>query len=264
MAQEDFDRAAGHFRLVQSLEQEVGDAELLAIANFWTGRCLRKGRPVRRCAGATSSAARGWRWPAGIVQMAAIMQASRSWLAFQKGQLSDAATILRGAEEALSAHRRCLSRGNIQSAYGRIARRQGRYERALEYFERAIGEYRSGAGNAPATGASLVNMAFVNDCSRYNYRRIWTTWRPRAARPESRAGASRAAAAGSNEIRARGLAAPGGGHGDLRGWRGNHRGIAGRAYQSRVPVAWMRATWKAPRGGRGGVRHGEREAANTS
>src|SRR5579885_3511786 len=42
MSEEDLGRAAEHFRFVQSLEGEVSDAELLAIANFWTGRCLRK------------------------------------------------------------------------------------------------------------------------------------------------------------------------------------------------------------------------------
>jgi len=42
MADEDSDRAAREFLLVQSFEAEIDDQELLAIANFWTGRCLRK------------------------------------------------------------------------------------------------------------------------------------------------------------------------------------------------------------------------------
>src|SRR5215475_9302927 len=35
MANEDFVRAAVHFRLVESFESEARDAELMAIANFW-------------------------------------------------------------------------------------------------------------------------------------------------------------------------------------------------------------------------------------
>src|SRR4051794_15287029 len=42
MSDEEFDSAAVHFRFVTSLQNEVDDAELLAIANFWAGRCLRK------------------------------------------------------------------------------------------------------------------------------------------------------------------------------------------------------------------------------
>src|SRR5689334_17396765 len=38
MSEEDFDSAAAHFQLVTSLEKEVDDGELLAIANYWAGR----------------------------------------------------------------------------------------------------------------------------------------------------------------------------------------------------------------------------------
>ena len=47
MSMEDYDRAAAHFLLVQSFEDEIDDRELLAIANFWIGRCRRKTGPVR-------------------------------------------------------------------------------------------------------------------------------------------------------------------------------------------------------------------------
>src|SRR5215831_3698382 len=42
MAREDFDGAISHFGFVHSLENEIADQELMAIANFWIGRCLRK------------------------------------------------------------------------------------------------------------------------------------------------------------------------------------------------------------------------------
>ncbi len=160
MSQEDFGQAVEHFRFVQSLEHEVADTELLAIANFWTGRCLRK---TGQYDDAAVYVERGesLALACGYAQMAAIMQASRSWLAFQKGRLSEATTILRSAEEALNATDDYLSRGNIQSAYGRIARRQGRYERALEYFERALAEYRSGTGDELQIARTLLNLSFV-------------------------------------------------------------------------------------------------------
>jgi len=160
MSQEDFDRAAGHFRFVQSLEDEVDDAELMAIANFWIGRCLRK---TGQYDDALNYTARGEELAlaCGYTQMAAIMQTARSWLAFQKGRLQEAGAILRRAEDALGRTDDFLSRGNIQSAYGRITRRQGRYERALEYFERAIAEYRAGGGGQTQLARALLNLAFV-------------------------------------------------------------------------------------------------------
>ncbi len=170
MSQEDFDGAAAHFRFVQSLEQEAGDAELLAIANFWIGRCLRK---TGRYDDALGYIERGEELALsrGYAQMAAIMQASRSWLAFQKGKLSEATAILRHAEEALSRTDDFLSRGNIQSAYGRIARRQGRYEKALECLERAIAEYRRGGGDHLQLARALLNLAFVKRLLALQYQR---------------------------------------------------------------------------------------------
>jgi tetratricopeptide (TPR) repeat protein len=160
MASEDFDGASEHFRFVQSLEGEVEDAELFAIANFWTGRCLRK---TGRYDDALNYTARGEELAlsCGYGPMAAIMQVTRSWLAFQKGKLSEASAILRSAEQALSGTDDFVSRGNIHSAHGRIARRQGRYEQAVELFERAIGEYSSGARGQLQLARTLLNLSFV-------------------------------------------------------------------------------------------------------
>jgi tetratricopeptide (TPR) repeat protein len=160
MSREDFERAMGHFRFVQSVEEEVDDAELLAIANFWTGRCLRK---MGRYDDALHYTERGEELAlsCGYAQMAAIMQASKSWLAFQKGKLHDALALLRRAEEALAHTDDHLSRGNVQSAYGRIARRQGRYERAMDCFRQAIAEYRKGGESPLQLARALMNLAFV-------------------------------------------------------------------------------------------------------
>jgi tetratricopeptide (TPR) repeat protein len=160
MWEENFDRATAHFRFVQSVEDEIQDKELLAIANFWTGRCLRR---MGQYDDAAAYTARGEELAlaCGYTQMAAITQAARSWLAFQKGRLTEAVAILHRAEEALNHTDDFLSRGNVQSAYGRIARRQGRYQRALECFERAIAEYRLGGGGQSQLARALLNLAFV-------------------------------------------------------------------------------------------------------
>ncbi|HUK17104.1 MAG TPA: tetratricopeptide repeat protein [Bryobacteraceae bacterium] len=161
MSHEDHDSAIAHFRFVQSLEHEVqDDTELLAIANFWTGRCLRK---IGQYEEALTYVNRGEELAlaCGYLQMAAIMQATQSWLAFQKGKLDDAVAILRRAEEALRQTDDFLNRGNIQSAHGRIARRQGRYESAVQSFEDALAEYRAGGGGQLQLARTLQNLAFV-------------------------------------------------------------------------------------------------------
>jgi tetratricopeptide (TPR) repeat protein len=160
MFEEDFDGAVAHFRFVQSLENEAADGELMAIANFWAGRCLRR---TGRYDDALSFTVKGeaMALACGYPEMAAIMQTTQSWLAFQKGRLGEALALLRRAETALSRTDDRLNRGNIQSAYGRIARRQGKYDQALDCFERAIAEYRCGGGGQLQLARALLNIAFV-------------------------------------------------------------------------------------------------------
>ena len=157
---EDFALAAQHFRFVQSLEGEMDDPELLAISNFWTARCLRR---IGRYDDALGFTVTGKRLAlnSGYAPMAAIMQVQESWLAFQKGKLNDALRLLQEAETVLAATDDFVTLGNIQSAYGRIARRQARYEPALEYFNRAVAEYRRRDPHHLHLARSLVNIAVV-------------------------------------------------------------------------------------------------------
>jgi tetratricopeptide (TPR) repeat protein len=93
--------------------------------------------------------------------MAAIMRTTESWLLFQKGRTAEASRILETAAAALSDTDDYVARGNIESAYGRIARRQGRNDRAIDHFNRAIEEYRKRDPQHPNVARSLVNGAFV-------------------------------------------------------------------------------------------------------
>jgi tetratricopeptide (TPR) repeat protein len=157
---EDFEGAAGHLRIVLSFQEEVDDIELLAIANFWMGRSLRKMGQYDEALRYTAQAEH-LALSAGYLQMAAIMQVTMSWLAFQKGRLHEANALLHRAEEALVPTDDHPSLGNIQSAYGRIARRQGKYAEAVERFERAIAEFRYGDGDQLHLARTLLNLAFA-------------------------------------------------------------------------------------------------------
>ena len=84
MAEESKDEAIQHFDFVLGLEQETDDKELLAIANFWKGRCLRmKGEYDQALAFAVKG--RALASELGHAPMAAVMRVLESWLWFQKG-----------------------------------------------------------------------------------------------------------------------------------------------------------------------------------
>jgi tetratricopeptide (TPR) repeat protein len=160
MARESKEEAILHFDFVLSLEQETNDKELLAIANFWKGRCLRmKGEYDQALAFAVKG--RDLALELGHQPMAAVMRVLESWLFFQKGDAKQAIEILQAAEAILSKTDDYLTLGNIHSSYGRIARRQGRYQHAIDSFATAIAQYRKRDPQHRNVARSLNNMAYV-------------------------------------------------------------------------------------------------------
>lgn len=160
MAEESKEEAIRHFDFVLSLEQETDDKELLAIANFWKGRCLRmKGEYDQALAFAVKG--RDLALELGHPPMAAVMQVLESWLYFQKGDAQQAIEVLQAAETILGKTDDYLTLGNIHSSYGRIARRQGRYQHAIESFTAAIAQYRKRDPQHRNVARSLNNMAYV-------------------------------------------------------------------------------------------------------
>ena len=160
MAHEDFDCAISHFSVIGSVEDEVRDNELIAVSTFWKARCLRKNGHYDEAYQATIKA-RDIAFGLGYPKMAAIMRITEAWLVFQKGRNAEAARILEAAATALSDTDDYVARGNIESAYGRIARRQGRYDRAIVHFMQAIEECRKRDAQHPNIARSLVNVSFV-------------------------------------------------------------------------------------------------------
>jgi len=160
MADEEFENAIPHFETVLKFENEVRDREVIAIANFWIGRCLRRMGRYDPALGYTVKG-KELAFELGHPNMAAVMQVLESWLMFQEGKAPAARRTLREAEAALLETDDYVTLGNIQSAYGRIARRQGRYDQALGHFENSIREYRKRSPQHRNLARSLANMAFV-------------------------------------------------------------------------------------------------------
>jgi tetratricopeptide (TPR) repeat protein len=160
MSEESKDEAIHHLDFVLGLEQETGDKELVSIANFWKGRCLRmKGEYDQALAFAEKG--RTLASELGHAPMAAVMRVLESWLWFQKGDAKQAMDILKEAEAVLSKTDDHLTLGNIHSSYGRIAGRQGRFQHAIEHFTDAIAHFKQCDPRHRNIARSLNNMANV-------------------------------------------------------------------------------------------------------
>lgn len=158
MAAESTEDAIRHLDFVLGLEEQTDDKELLAIANFWKGRCLRmKGEYDEALAFAVKG--RELAAELGHLPMAAVMRVLESWLFFQKGNVKQALQILQEAEAVLGRTDDHLTLGNIHSSYGRIARRQGRFQHAIENFTAAIEQYRKRDPRHRNVARTLTNLA---------------------------------------------------------------------------------------------------------
>ena len=158
--EEHMERALGNFGLVLSLKDEVPDLKILALAHFWSSRCHRK---IGEYDSALMHAGAGFQFAseARMEPMAAAMRVAESWLLFQKGRTKDALKLLSEADAVLSQTDDFITRGNIQSSYGRMYRREGRYDLALRHFSQAIGEYSKRDPEHRNLGRSLANMGYV-------------------------------------------------------------------------------------------------------
>jgi tetratricopeptide (TPR) repeat protein len=160
MLEEEFAEATHHFAVVLVLEEEIRDKQVISIANYWIGRCLRRQGRYDDALGYVAKA-RELALKMNYPKMAAVMRVLEAWIAFQEGEPEDAAKILREAEEVLADTDDYLTRGNISSAYGRIARRLGNYDQALARFAQAIEEYGKRDPQSRNLARSFVNIAFV-------------------------------------------------------------------------------------------------------
>ncbi len=160
VAEENVERALVNFNLVLSLRAEISDPMVPALAHFWSCRCNRKAGEYDN---SLMHAAEGYRYAseAGMEPMAAAMRVAESWLMFQKGRIKDALKLLGEAHTVLCETDDYITRGNIQSSYGRMYRREGRYDLALRHFAQAIEEYGKRDPEHRNLARSLANMGYV-------------------------------------------------------------------------------------------------------
>jgi tetratricopeptide (TPR) repeat protein len=160
MADEAMDVAVPHFDFVLSLPEELNNRFLLAIAYYWKGRCLRRRGDYDEALIFTGRG-RDIALELGHPRMAAVMQVLESWLLFQQGKWKEAVRVSETAETELRQTDDYVTLGNIQSLYGRMARREGHFDRAIDGFNSAIDYYRKRDPQHPNLARSLANMALA-------------------------------------------------------------------------------------------------------
>jgi tetratricopeptide (TPR) repeat protein len=160
MSQQATKEAIQNFDFIRSLAGETDDQELLSVANFWKGRCLRMRGEYDEALACTIEG-RDLALQLGHEPMAAVMRVLESWLYFQKENSKEAERILREAEAVLRKTDDHVTLGNIHSSYGRIALQQGRYQHAIDHFVTAIAEYKKRDPQHRNVARSLANLAYV-------------------------------------------------------------------------------------------------------
>jgi tetratricopeptide (TPR) repeat protein len=160
MGEESMEAAIGHFDFVLGMSQELNDRFLLAIVHFWKARCLRRRGEYDEALIYTNKG-KNIALALGHERMAAVMQVLEGWLLFQQGKWKEALRVTRAAENTLRATDDYVTLGNIQSFYGRLARREGRFDKAIEFFENAIKDYEKRDPQHPNLARSLANMALA-------------------------------------------------------------------------------------------------------
>jgi tetratricopeptide (TPR) repeat protein len=151
--------ALQHFEIVLSIQAENHDDELITSANLWIGLCYRRQGRYHDALGYVIKArtlATKLKYP----KLVAVLQVLEGWIAFQEGNSSEAGNILAKAEGLLETDD-YIARGNINSIYGRIARRNGNYDQAIRRFEIAIKEYQKRDQKHRNIARCLVNIGLV-------------------------------------------------------------------------------------------------------
>ena len=160
MFEGEFEQAIQYFSVVLSLADDIQDKALVSVLNFWIGRCLRQ---AGRYQDALTYVIRARKLASDLnyPRMCAVMRVLEAWIAFEEDRPNEALAILRESEATLSDSDDYTVLGNIQSMYGRIARRQGRFQQALRHFEKAIELYQKRDLQHRNVARSLVNIAYI-------------------------------------------------------------------------------------------------------
>ncbi|MFP5267315.1 MAG: tetratricopeptide repeat protein [Acidobacteriota bacterium] len=143
------------------MEDVFQQPELRVLASLWKGRAHRKKADYDKARDDLGAALEIAQTMHGSQALVAIIQIQQAWVVFQHGDGAAALRMLSEAENVLKHTDHWIALGNIESARGRIVRRQGDYARAVKYFERAVALYEINHPNHTNLARAMTNLSFV-------------------------------------------------------------------------------------------------------
>ena len=155
------DRAIATLDIALRLDHNLLDPTLRLVAHLWKGRAHRKlAEYVHAFTHIDAARTLAAQLPDSSVVLA-VIQVQHGWLIFQRGDTAQALAIFSEAEQVLRHTDHSIALGNIESARGRIIRRNGDYVKALHHFDRAVAFYNVNHPNHPNLARTVTNLAFV-------------------------------------------------------------------------------------------------------
>ncbi len=161
LAIDDVDTAIAILDTVLKLNPELLTVELTTLAHLWKGRSHRNKADYDKALEHIELARDLAVTLAGSEARIAIIQIQQGWLLFQRGDNARALQVFQEAETVLQQTDHWIALGNIESARGRIVRRQGDYEQALRHFSQAVALYEKRSAHHPNLARAVTNLAFV-------------------------------------------------------------------------------------------------------
>lgn len=161
LATNDADAAINILDVVLRLDGDLLDADLKTVAHLWQGRAHRKNADYKSALQHLTAARDLATTLPDCGALCAVIKIQQGWVLFQQGDTKSGLALLQQAEDALVKTDHTIAKGNIESARGRIIRRQGDYAGALECFDRAIALYAADYPNHPNLARALTNAGFV-------------------------------------------------------------------------------------------------------
>ena len=159
MTEEMLDSAIEHFAIVLKLADEISAWDILAIVNYWIARCQRKKGQYEKALIHVRKA-REVQSAHGHVQNEVPARVLESLILFENGNPKQALSGLRDSEVILRQTDDYVTRGNIESTYGRILERELRFGQAIEHYTRAIEQFRKGDSKYVHVARTMVDMSF--------------------------------------------------------------------------------------------------------
>ena len=161
LSNDDPDRAIATLETALRLDDKLLDPSLKLLAHLWKGRAHRKQADYVNAFTHIDAARELALMLPDAVVIHAVVQVQHGWLIFQRGDAGKALEIFSQAEAILKHTDHSIARGNIESARGRIIRRNGDYVKALHHFNQAVTFYESNHPNHPNLARAVTNLAFV-------------------------------------------------------------------------------------------------------